>query len=104
MLVLCIFLIHIYLNICLGSSVATSLSEGEATQKHVGLLKVHKETFKIIPLPLKSVRPFIYEDIVLCKPDTDEYDLQTPKKQAISVVKAKLEEMIQKATIKKEGK
>ncbi|KAI4465769.1 double-strand break repair protein mre11 [Holotrichia oblita] len=85
-----------------GSSVATSLSEGEATEKHVGLLKVYKGTFKIIPLPLKSVRPFIYEDIVLCKPGTDEYDLQSPKKQAISDVKAKLEEMIQKATIKKE--
>ncbi|KAI4465775.1 double-strand break repair protein mre11 [Holotrichia oblita] len=85
-----------------GSSVATSLSEGESADKHVGLLKVYKDTFKIISLPLKSVRPFIFDDIILCKPGTDDFNLDAPKEQAINDVKTKVEEMIQKATIKQE--
>ncbi|GJQ69804.1 mre11 [Trypoxylus dichotomus] len=85
-----------------GSSVATSLSEGEATDKHVGLLKIHKNMYKMIPIRLTSVRPFIFDDIVLCKPDTDDYDSEAPRDQAINDIKRKVEEMIQRATIKQE--
>ncbi|KAF7995172.1 hypothetical protein HCN44_004644 [Aphidius gifuensis] len=42
-----------------GSSVATSLCEGEAVQKHVGLLKINSEQqFSLKKLRLKTVRPF----------------------------------------------
>ena len=49
-----------------GSSVATSLSEGESRAKHVGLLYVKQRNFKLHKLPLTTVRPFYMEDIVLC--------------------------------------
>lgn len=47
-----------------GSSVATSLSEGEALDKHIGLLYVNKsQQFKIEPIKLKTVRPFVFKTI-----------------------------------------
>ena len=42
---------------------ATSLSEGEAVPKHVGLLSVHKTTFKLKPLKLQTVRPFVIGNV-----------------------------------------
>lgn len=48
-----------------GSSVITSLSEGEAIPKSVGLLEIQGRKFNVTKLPLQSVRKFIFEDIVL---------------------------------------
>lgn len=48
-----------------GSSVATSLSEGEAIDKHIGLLLIHGDKFRMEPIKLKSVRPFIFDSIHL---------------------------------------
>ena len=41
-----------------GSSVQTSLSESEIAAKHVGILKIYKKSFKMEPIPLRSVRQF----------------------------------------------
>jgi len=49
-----------------GSSVATSLCEGETGQKHVGILHVRGKEFKIDKIPLKTVRQLIWKDIKLC--------------------------------------
>ena len=38
-----------------GSSVATSLSEGEATPKQVGVLDVKAGNFRLFPVPLRQV-------------------------------------------------
>lgn len=57
-----------------GSSVATSLSEGEAIDKHCGLLQIYKNKFNMQELPLKTVRPFIFDSINLAD-YADEYDL-----------------------------
>ena len=54
-----------------GSSVATSLCEGEAIEKKVGVLCVHfdrnlkEPVFKINTIPLKTVRPFIFKALEL---------------------------------------
>jgi double-strand break repair protein MRE11 len=48
-----------------GSSVATSLMPGEAVPKHVALLKVTGKEFKVEPIRLTSVRPFVMKEIVL---------------------------------------
>lgn len=50
-----------------GSSVATSLSEGEAIDKHVGLLWIHGTEFRMEPIKLKSVRPFVFDSIHLAE-------------------------------------
>ena len=52
-----------------GSSVATSLIEGEAKEKKVGILHIRRDDdgdggggqkFNIEPVPLQSVRPMIF--------------------------------------------
>ncbi|XP_043469507.1 double-strand break repair protein MRE11 [Leptopilina heterotoma] len=50
-----------------GSSVATSLSEGEAVTKHVGILSVHKTDFKLKKIKLKTVRPFVFDNVYVSK-------------------------------------
>lgn len=52
-----------------GSSIATSLCEGESKPKHVGLLKVNKNQFKMKSLKLKSVRPYIFDNMILSNHD-----------------------------------
>lgn len=51
--------------VILGSSIVTSLCEGEAKPKQVGLLKVNKTNFKMKNLKLKSTRPFIFDNMIL---------------------------------------
>lgn len=48
-----------------GSSIVTSLCESESKAKHVGLLKINKKNFKMKDLKLKSVRPYIFENMIL---------------------------------------
>lgn len=48
-----------------GSSVATSLSEGESIDKHIGLLWIRGTEFRMEPIKLRSVRPFIFDSIHL---------------------------------------
>ena len=63
-----------------GSSVATSLIEGESRPKHVGLLHVNRRNFKLQKLPLVTVRPFYIEDIVLCETSLAPNDPEIAKK------------------------
>ena len=48
-----------------GSSVATSLVASEAVPKHIAILTVRGTEFEVEPIRLKSVRPFVWRDIVL---------------------------------------
>ena len=48
-----------------GSSVATSLSPGEAIPKHVAILSITGKDFKSESIRLKTVRPFVMKEIVL---------------------------------------
>lgn len=49
----------------LGSPVATSLCEGEAVQKCVTIIQVHKKEFKREKIKLKTVRPFVMDSLCL---------------------------------------
>ncbi|XP_028275238.1 double-strand break repair protein MRE11 [Parambassis ranga] len=57
-----------------GSSIATSLSPGEATKKHIGLLRVKGRKMNLQKIPLKTVRQFFIQDVILA----DYEDLFTP--------------------------
>lgn len=65
-----------------GSSVATSLADGEAIEKcvqvfhicstilitifrHAALLEIQNKEFRLTPIPLRSVRPFVIEEVIL---------------------------------------
>ncbi|KAJ6829928.1 double-strand break repair protein MRE11 isoform X1 [Iris pallida] len=89
-----------------GSSVATSLIDGEAKPKHVLLLEIKGSQYRPTKIPLKSVRPFEYADVVLKdEPDIDPNDqasiiehldtvvrnlIEKSKKRAVSKSKLKL--------------
>ncbi|KAJ3345775.1 Double-strand break repair protein mre11a [Entophlyctis luteolus] len=80
-----------------GSSVATSLSEGEMIPKHVGILEIHPDKqFKIEKVQLKTVRPFVMDDIVLadCKGLSSR---KVDDKRVEQVLVEKVEEMIETA-------
>jgi double-strand break repair protein MRE11 len=48
-----------------GSSVVTSLIQAESKQKHIGLLEVFGDKFRVLPIRLQTVRPFIYQTFEL---------------------------------------
>ncbi|KAI4971744.1 hypothetical protein ZWY2020_002658 [Hordeum vulgare] len=48
-----------------GSSIATSLTSDEAKQKHVLLLEINGMKYRPTNIPLKTVRPFEYAEVVL---------------------------------------
>lgn len=48
-----------------GSSIATSLAEGEAVPKHVCILSITGREYKSQSIRLKSVRPFAIREIKL---------------------------------------
>ncbi|KAG0293188.1 Double-strand break repair protein mre11a, partial [Dissophora globulifera] len=59
-----------------GSSVATSLSEGESREKHVAILKICKGKFNIEKIRLQSVRPFIMSEVTLADHKLDPANQQ----------------------------
>jgi len=48
-----------------GSSVATSLTGGEAVRKQVGLLEIKYNQFRMKPIPLTQVRSFVMGELSL---------------------------------------
>lgn len=48
-----------------GSTVATSLCEGESKIKHVGILEIQNGKWDFRKIRLKSVRPFVIHDLEL---------------------------------------
>lgn len=45
------------------------MCEGESKPKHVGLLKINKNNFKMKSLKLKSVRPYVFDNMILSDHD-----------------------------------
>lgn len=81
-----------------GSSVATSLSPGEATKKHIGLLKVKGRKMNLEKIPLKTVRQFLIQDVALADFE-DQFTPDTPQvaKKVENLCYAKVTEMLEEA-------
>uniref|UniRef100_UPI0037E87FC1 double-strand break repair protein MRE11 n=1 Tax=Semicossyphus pulcher TaxID=241346 RepID=UPI0037E87FC1 len=81
-----------------GSSVATSLSPGEATKKHIGLLRVKGRKMNLQKIPLKTVRQFFIQDVVLGDYQ-DLFTAETPQvtKKVENLCFAKVTEMLEEA-------
>ncbi|TPP55872.1 Double-strand break repair protein MRE11 [Fasciola gigantica] len=89
-----------------GSSVATALSEGEACQKAVALLEIREKEFKVTRLPLRTVRPLIFEDIALEDelPKTSANALDLAKQveaTCIRLVESCIRRAVEKSTAKR---
>ncbi|XP_026197628.1 double-strand break repair protein MRE11 [Anabas testudineus] len=81
-----------------GSSVATSLSPGEARKKHIGLLRVKGRKMNLQKIPLKTVRQFFIQDVVLADYQ-DRFTPDTPQvtKKVEDLCYAKVTEMLEEA-------
>uniref|UniRef100_A0A182N7G6 Double-strand break repair protein n=1 Tax=Anopheles dirus TaxID=7168 RepID=A0A182N7G6_9DIPT len=81
-----------------GSTVATSLSEGEAIPKCCGLLSINKGLFRMDPIPLKSVRPFVFESVDLASvQDELALDEGNVQKKVEDFATERVEAMIERA-------
>lgn len=90
------------LHLFLGSSVATSMCPGEEEEKHVSILHIHKEKYKLKKIKLQTVRPFVMKDIMLRE---EEIHDNAPRKIAVyDFIKDYIEnEMIPEAARKVTG-
>lgn len=81
-----------------GSSVPTSLAKGESLKKHVGLLEIYKTKFQLKPLPLQTVRPFVFDSINLAD-YAEELNLSDgdASTKVYNFAKERVEAMIQQA-------
>eukprot|EP01090_Pellita_catalonica_P020412 TRINITY_DN728_c0_g1_i6.p2 TRINITY_DN728_c0_g1~~TRINITY_DN728_c0_g1_i6.p2 ORF type:complete len:388 (+),score=97.58 TRINITY_DN728_c0_g1_i6:46-1209(+) len=76
-----------------GSSIATSLSIGESKPKHVGILDIRKNQFKLNPVALETVRPFVIDDVSL-----EDAEIDSSNEEAVvTFLRAKVDEMIRLA-------
>ncbi|KAA1467120.1 DNA repair exonuclease [Dentipellis sp. KUC8613] len=80
-----------------GSSVATSLAMGEAEPKHVALLKIQGKNYEMTPIPLRTVRPFVMDEVVLTEiADEEGFDV-TDQMEVTKYLKDRVQELIDKA-------
>ncbi|XP_022175079.1 double-strand break repair protein MRE11 [Myzus persicae] len=82
-----------------GSTVATSMCEGEAGTKYVGLLTISGKRFKMEPLELKTVRLMHFETIRLSECDED---VSTSKKTQ-EFVRRQIEDILLRLSHKYSG-
>ncbi|KAI3804796.1 hypothetical protein L1987_26607 [Smallanthus sonchifolius] len=75
-----------------GSSVATSLIDGESKPKHVLLVEIKGNQYRPTKIPLNSVRPFEYKEVVLKdEPDIDPNDQSSILEHLDNVVNSLIE-------------
>ncbi|PWN37275.1 DNA repair exonuclease [Meira miltonrushii] len=80
-----------------GSSVATSLCPGEAAEKQVAIIHVKGRDFTMEPLTLKTVRPFVMDEVDLDE-IVDQANLRIDDKQGVTkLLKRKVKDLIEQA-------
>ncbi|PON55870.1 DNA double-strand break repair protein Mre, partial [Parasponia andersonii] len=88
-----------------GSSVATSLIDGESKPKHVLLLEIKGNQYRPTKIPLTSVRPFEYTEVVLKdEPDIDSNDQNSILEHLDKVVRNLIEKTSKKSVNRSELK
>ncbi|KAI0926517.1 meiotic recombination [Taiwanofungus camphoratus] len=80
-----------------GSSVATSLADGEAIEKHVALLQIQGKEFELTPIPLRTVRPFVLDEVILSEVAEDENVDISDRVEIAKILKTRVNELIDKA-------
>ena len=82
-----------------GSSIATSLVEGESmlNPKHMGLIEIKGRFFRMHPIPYTQIRPYLYSEIALSTiPDLNPNDSKIEDKIR-SVLASRVRHMIEEA-------
>lgn len=74
-----------------GSTVATTLNEGEARPKHCFLLEVKGTMNRVVPLPLQSVRPIVIGRLQWPGDGSSEEDRERCRAAAVAAIEDLLE-------------
>ncbi|KAG8918070.1 meiotic recombination, partial [Tulasnella sp. 408] len=80
-----------------GSSVATSLSDGESIPKQVAFLEIQGKEFQMTPIPLRTVRPFVMEELILSEEAEEHGFSLTDKMEINKFLRSRVEALIQRA-------
>lgn len=80
-----------------GSTVATSLSEGEAKPKYCSLLQICGKQFQMRHIRLTSTRPFYFESMVLADLPSLKADDPDHGRHVEALCKSRVEALIQRA-------
>ncbi len=80
-----------------GSSIATSLCQAEAKDKFNCILSINKNDYAVEKVRLKTVRPFMMEDIVLSRDSTIPKDTNNTKAQVTAFLIERVEQLIDEA-------
>ncbi|KAF9781340.1 Metallo-dependent phosphatase-like protein [Thelephora terrestris] len=80
-----------------GSSVATSLADGESLEKHVALIHVHGKEYSLKPLPLRTARPFVLEEVVLSEVAEEEGFELEDQMEIAKYLRSRVNALIEKA-------
>ena len=95
-----------------GSSIAVSLVESEALPKHVGILEIRRDrngfASRLIPVPLKTVRPFLLDTSVELSEEPTLKDIPEANKQdaVMEFLTNRVNQMLEdyRAKLRHEGK
>jgi double-strand break repair protein MRE11 len=81
-----------------GSSIATSLCEGESSKypKHFGMLEINLEKFRLNTFPYQQIRSFTFADISLSEEGLDPREPNI-EEQTINLLTKKIKEIIREA-------
>ncbi|KAG8948420.1 meiotic recombination [Tulasnella sp. 424] len=80
-----------------GSSVATSLSDGESIPKQVAFLEIQGKEFQMTPIPLRTVRPFVMEELIMTEEAEEHGFSLTDKMEINKFLRSRVEALIQRA-------
>lgn len=74
-----------------GSSVATSLCEGESREKHYVILEVNRGGFQCKCFKMRTVRPFVMEDLSLTVENVPKHDQEAMRKCLVKRVNSMID-------------
>jgi double-strand break repair protein MRE11 len=80
-----------------GSTIATSLCDGESRKKHVFKLDIRGTQFRTFAIPMRCVRPFISHALALSESDIDATSSEAEKRVTL-FLRGKIEAMIKQAS------
>lgn len=81
-----------------GSTIVSELVEPEARPKHAGLLSLRGDQWKLDPLPLRTVRPFVTREVCL-REHEEEYDLHS-EEQLCELLEAQVDAVLEEIAAK----
>ena len=78
---------------------ATSLSEGESSRypKHMGMLEINVEKFRLRPIPYQQVRPFMYGDLALASIEGLDSRSSRLEEVVLEVLTARVKQLVREA-------